>query len=55
VEGRSRKRGEIILLHDGSHLSFGADRRFTIEATRILLKKYSDEKRFVSISELLTN
>jgi len=55
VEGRSRKRGEIILLHDGSHLSFGADRHFTIEATRILLKKYSDEKRFVSISELLTN
>ena len=55
VEGRSRKRGEIILLHDGSHLSFGADRHFTIEATRILLKKYSDEKRFVSIPELLTN
>lgn len=55
VEGRSRKRGEIILLHDGSHLSFGADRHFTIEATRVLLKKYSAEKRFVSIPELLTN
>jgi len=55
VEGRSRKRGEIILLHDGSHLSFGADRHFTIEATRILLKKYSDEKRFVSIPELATD
>jgi len=55
VEGRSRKRGEIILLHDGSHLSFGADRHFTVEATRVLLKKYSAEKRFVSIPELLTN
>ena len=54
VEGRSRKRGEIILLHDGSHLSFGADRHFTIEATRVLLQKYSAEKRFVSISELAT-
>ncbi|HJT53171.1 MAG TPA: polysaccharide deacetylase family protein [Candidatus Angelobacter sp.] len=55
VEGRSRKRGEIILLHDGSHLSFGADRHFTIEATRLLLKKYSAEKRFVSIPELATD
>jgi peptidoglycan-N-acetylglucosamine deacetylase len=55
VEGRSRKRGEIILLHDGSHLSFGADRHFTIEATRVLLQKYSAEKRFVSISELATD
>jgi len=55
VEGRSRKRGEIILLHDGSHLSFGADRHFTIEATRILLKKYSAEKRFVSVPDLATD
>jgi len=55
VEGRSRKRGEIILLHDGSHLSFGADRHFTIEATRLLLKKYSAEKRFVSVPDLATD
>ncbi|HWG86170.1 MAG TPA: polysaccharide deacetylase family protein [Candidatus Acidoferrales bacterium] len=55
VEGRSRKRGEIILLHDGSHLSFGADRHFTIEATRVLLKKYSAEKRFVSVPDLATD
>ena len=55
VEGRSRKRGEIILLHDGSHLSFGADRHFTVEATRVLLKKYSAEKRFVSVPDLATD
>ncbi|HST77179.1 MAG TPA: polysaccharide deacetylase family protein [Verrucomicrobiae bacterium] len=53
VEGRSRKRGEIVLLHDGGHLAFGADRRFTIEATRMLLEKYSAEKKFVSIAELV--
>lgn len=53
VEGRSGKRGEIILLHDGGHLSFGADRHFTIEATRVLLKKYSSERKFVSVAELM--
>jgi peptidoglycan/xylan/chitin deacetylase (PgdA/CDA1 family) len=53
VESRSRKRGEIVLLHDGGHVAFGADRHFTIEATRMLLKKYSAEKKFVSIAELV--
>ncbi|HKT52320.1 MAG TPA: polysaccharide deacetylase family protein [Candidatus Angelobacter sp.] len=54
VEGRRRKRAEIILLHDGGHRSFGADRHFTIEATRELLKKYSAEKKFVSVAELVS-
>ena len=54
VEGRRGKRGEIILLHDGGHRSFGADRHFTIEATRELLKKYSAEKKFVSVAELVS-
>ena len=54
MEGRKRKRGEIILLHDGGHRSFGADRHFTIEATRELLKKYSAEKKFVSVAELVS-
>jgi peptidoglycan/xylan/chitin deacetylase (PgdA/CDA1 family) len=54
MEGRKRKRGEIILLHDGGHLSFGADRHFTIEATGVLLKKYSTEKKFVSVAELVS-
>lgn len=53
VEARSRKQGEIVLLHDGGHMAFGADRHFTIEATRMLLKKYSAQKKFVSIAELV--
>lgn len=53
VEGRRRKRGEIVLLHDGGHRGFGADRHFTVEATRMLLRRYSAEKKFVSIPELL--
>lgn len=54
VEGHRHKQGEIILLHDGGHLSFGADRHFTIEATHVLLKKYSGEKKFVSVAELVS-
>jgi peptidoglycan/xylan/chitin deacetylase (PgdA/CDA1 family) len=53
VESRSRKRSEIILLHDGGHLAFGSDRHFTIEATRTLLRRYSAEKKFVSVPEIL--
>lgn len=44
---------EVILLHDGSHTNFGADRTHTIEATRRLLEKYSAEgKQCVSIPDL---
>lgn len=50
---QENRRGEIILLHDGSHLAFGVDRSYTVEATRRLLEKYSQEgKRFVSVSDL---
>jgi peptidoglycan-N-acetylglucosamine deacetylase len=53
VDSRRRRQGEIVLLHDGSHLGFGTDRSRTVEATRILLEKYSAQgKRFVSIPEL---
>lgn len=46
-------RGQIILLHDGSHRAFGADRSFTVEATRRLLERYSKEgKKFVFVTEL---
>src|SRR5690348_5991401 len=34
VEARSSSQCEIVLLHDGGHLAFGTDRRYTIEATR---------------------
>ncbi|HET7872250.1 MAG TPA: polysaccharide deacetylase family protein [Terriglobales bacterium] len=53
VNTRSKPRGEILLLHDGSHLAFGTDRSSTVEATRMLLEKYSATgKKLVSISEL---
>jgi peptidoglycan/xylan/chitin deacetylase (PgdA/CDA1 family) len=49
----SRRQGEIVLLHDGSHLAFGADRSRTVEATRVVLEKYSGEaKKFVSVMEM---
>lgn len=47
-------RGEIVLLHDGSHLAFGTDRRYTVDATRQLLEKYSAAgKRFVTVREMM--
>src|SRR5215472_9432932 len=53
VDSRRRSRGEIVLLHDGGHLGFGADRSHTVAATRVLLEKYSAEgKKFVSVQEL---
>src|SRR5260370_29653898 len=53
VEARRRKQGEIVLLHDGSHLSFGADRGHTVEAARILLERYTARgKKFVPVQEL---
>lgn len=45
------RRAEIVLLHDGGHLGFGADRSHTVEATRRLLEMYPG-KRFVSVSQL---
>lgn len=55
---RSRRvaQAEVILLHDGSHIGFGADRAHTIEATGRLLEKYSVEgKQCVSISDPQTS
>ena len=46
--------GDIILLHDGSHVKMGANRAFTLEATARLLRRYQAEGyRFVSIPELM--
>ena len=51
-----RRQGEIVLLHDGSHLAFVADRKHTVEATRSLLEKYSAEgKKFVPVDQLKRN
>jgi peptidoglycan-N-acetylglucosamine deacetylase len=51
VDSHHKPQGEIVLLHDGGHLAFGADRGFTVEATRKLLERYA-AKRFVAVSAL---
>lgn len=56
LETRRRPQGEIILLHDGSQLKFGADRSFTVQATRALLERYSETgKTFVNVLALGRN
>lgn len=39
----------IVLLHDGSHRGFGADRARTVKATELLLERFGSQYRFVSI------
>ena len=51
VNSRPNAQGEIVLLHDGGHFAFGTDRSFTVEATRLLLKRYS-AKKFVTATDL---
>jgi peptidoglycan-N-acetylglucosamine deacetylase len=51
VDSRPRPQAEVVLLHDGGHMAFGADRSRTIEATQRLLERYAN-KEFVSISGL---
>jgi len=36
--------GEIILLHDGGHVAFGADRAHTIAATERIIARYKSEE-----------
>jgi peptidoglycan/xylan/chitin deacetylase (PgdA/CDA1 family) len=46
--------GSVILLHDGSHQKFGADRAQTVIATDHLLAKYGAEGyRFVTIPQMM--
>ena len=52
LDRRRRAQGEIILLHDGGHLAFGTNRRFTIEATGKLLERYSGTRKFVALPDL---
>jgi peptidoglycan/xylan/chitin deacetylase (PgdA/CDA1 family) len=53
IDSHRTPRGEIVLLHDGSHRGFGTDRKYTVEATRMLLERYSAEgKKFVAVPDL---
>jgi peptidoglycan/xylan/chitin deacetylase (PgdA/CDA1 family) len=57
VEQRVARRirgGDVVLLHDGSHAAFGADRSNTIEATDRLLARYKSEGReFLTVPEMI--
>jgi peptidoglycan-N-acetylglucosamine deacetylase len=51
---RQVRGGNVILLHDGGHKQFGADRSHTVKATDNLIRKYKDEGyEFVTVPEML--
>ncbi len=53
VEKRVRG-GNVILLHDGGHLAFGADRSRTVEATKNIVDRYKREGYgFKTIPEMM--
>jgi peptidoglycan/xylan/chitin deacetylase (PgdA/CDA1 family) len=57
VEQKVRRQirgGDVILLHDGSHAAFGADRSQTVVATDRLITRYKSEGyEFVTIPEMM--
>jgi peptidoglycan/xylan/chitin deacetylase (PgdA/CDA1 family) len=51
---RQVRGGNVILLHDGSHLSLGVDRSQTVEATSAIIRRYHDLGfAFVTIPEMM--
>ena len=46
--------GSVILLHDGGHRDFGADRSYTVTATDRLISRYKSAGfEFVTIPQML--
>ena len=46
--------GDVILLHDGGHRDFGADRSFTVTATDRLIARYKAEgHEFVTVPKMM--
>jgi peptidoglycan/xylan/chitin deacetylase (PgdA/CDA1 family) len=46
--------GNVILLHDGGHKEFGADRSRTVEASERLISRYKSEGyEFVTVPEMM--
>lgn len=46
--------GNVILLHDGGHREFGADRSYTVTATDRLISRYKSEGyEFVTIPQMM--
>lgn len=52
--GKRVRGGDVILLHDGSHAEFGADRSQTVLATDRLIARYKAEGyEFVTVPEMM--
>lgn len=50
ARNRRRGRGSNLLLHDGGHLTIGADRSQSVEAVRIVLDRYAPASvRYVTV------
>ena len=51
---RQIRGGDVILLHDGGHKAFGADRSWTVKATDNLIRRYQSEGyEFVTVPEMM--
>lgn len=51
---RGIRGGDVILLHDGGHKEFGADRSHTVAATDELLRRYQGEGyEFVTVPQMM--
>jgi uncharacterized protein YbgA (DUF1722 family) len=50
ARNRRRGRGSNLLLHDGGHLHFGAERSQSVEAARMILERYRrGDTRYVTV------
>jgi len=45
--------GDVVLLHDGGHKTFGADRSKTVAAVDRLLARYNGKYEFRTIPEMM--
>ena len=51
---RQMRGGDVILMHDGGHTAFGADRSQTVVATNMLIEKYKAAGyEFVTIPQMM--
>jgi peptidoglycan-N-acetylglucosamine deacetylase len=51
---RQVRGGDVVLLHDGGHRDFGADRSYSVTATDRLISRYKSEGyEFVTIPEMM--
>jgi peptidoglycan/xylan/chitin deacetylase (PgdA/CDA1 family) len=51
---RQIRGGDIILLHDGGYLKMGAGRSHSVEATELIIRKYTDGgHRFATVSQMM--